>query len=255
MSKKIKIGIISLTSCEGCRVSILNLGEKFLALKDKIEISTCSFLNENPDMGNFDIICIEGTAITKKEVQVLKSARERANLLIVIGNCAAKGGIQKIKNYRNKEEVINNTYKESLGIENPDIKEVEKFVKVDFVVPGCPINSEEFFNILSDLLEGKTPQIKQVPVCSQCSRVGTEKCFINQKKVCFGPWTLGGCGAPCPRGALPCYACRGFREGADLSVMKNTLEKFASEKEIENKLENFGILDDFKEKTNYENKY
>ncbi len=252
MTKKTKVGIISLTSCEGCRVSILNLGERFLELGKNIEISACSYLNEEPDLGKFDIIFIEGTPITEEEIEILKSARERASILIALGNCASTGGIQKIKNYRNKEEVINNTYKNASGIANPDIKGINNFVKVDFTIPGCPTTSEEIFAIMNSVLEGKNPEIKQVPVCSQCSRAGTPRCFITQKKLCFGPWTLGGCGAPCPGGSLPCYACRSFREGADLNMMKKTLENFTTKKEIEKKLEIFGILDDYKKQTDLE---
>ena len=46
MSQKYKIGIFSLTSCEGCCFAILDLREKFLELNKKIEIKTFRLFEE-----------------------------------------------------------------------------------------------------------------------------------------------------------------------------------------------------------------
>jgi sulfhydrogenase subunit delta len=250
MSKKIKIGMISLTSCEGCRIAILKLGKRILDLSDKIEFSECSYLEDTPWPDNFDIVFIEGTPITKRELGVLKEARKRSKKLIALVNCASLGGVQEIKNYHNKEEVLRKTYKYYNSIENPEIKGIKDFVDVDFTIPGCPINSEEFLEVVTKILNGEDPKILQVPVCKDCPRAGSERCFLNQNKICFGPWTLGGCGAPCPGNALPCLACRGFREGVNVDMMEKTLEKFATKEEIENRLEIFGILDEYKKLKN-----
>ncbi len=248
-NKKIKIGMMSLTSCEGCRVAILILGKKLLDLSDRIEFSECSYLEDKPWPESFDIVFVEGTPITDRELGILKEARERSGKLIALGNCAALGGVQEIKNYHNKDEVLKKTYKYYNSIPNPEIKGIKDFVDVDFTIPGCPINSDEFFEIVTKILEGEDPKIEQSPVCKDCPRAGTERCFLTQKKICFGPWSLGGCGAPCPGNALPCLACRGFREGADLNIMRKTLESFATIEEIENRLEVFGLLDEFRKNT------
>jgi coenzyme F420-reducing hydrogenase gamma subunit len=73
---------------------------------------------------------------------------------------------------------------------------------------------------------------------------------LSQNKICFGPWTLGGCGSPCPGNALPCLACRGFREEVNVDIMEKTLEKFATKEEIENRLEFFCLLDEYKKLKN-----
>ncbi len=248
MPKKLKIGIISLTSCEGCQIAILALGQRLLALSNKVDFLEFPYLEDNPWPKKFDIAFIEGTPITKKQVETLKEARKRAEALVVLGNCAALGGVQEIKNYRDKDKIIRGIYKQKKGIANPEIKEVDNFVKVDFTIPGCPINAEEFLNILNQLIKGKKPKIKQISVCQECRRAGKPECYLMQKKVCFGPWVLGGCGAPCPKNDLLCLACRGFKNNADLKAMQAMLGKFSSQKELENKLEIFGLLDDFRDK-------
>ena len=34
-------------------------------------------------------------------------------------------------------------------------------------------------------------------------------CFLSRGVLCLGQVTLGGCGAPCTKGGLPCWGCRG----------------------------------------------
>lgn len=244
MPKKLKIGIISLTSCEGCQIAILALGEKLLELKDRVEFLEFRYLEDQPWPEHFDVAFVEGSPITKDQVKTLKEARKRADKLIVLGNCAALGGVQEIKNYRDKNKIIRYIYKNKKGIANPEIKEIDNFVKVDFVIPGCPINGEEFLKVLKDLVTEKELKIKEISVCEECPLQGTKDCFLMQKKICFGPWTLGGCRAPCPQNGLLCLACRGFKKGINLEIMIKSLQRFASQKEIEEKLEIFGLKDE-----------
>ncbi|MCD5396390.1 MAG: hydrogenase [Candidatus Pacebacteria bacterium] len=244
MSKKLKIGIISLTSCEGCQIAILSLGEKLLKLKDKVEFLEFRYLEDQPWPEHFDVAFIEGSPITKEQLKTLKEARKRADKLIVLGNCAALGGVHEIKNYKDKEKIQRYVYKHKKGIANPEIKEIDNFVKVDFTIPGCPINPEEFLMVLKQLIKGEEPKIRQIFVCGECPLQGTKNCFLLQKKVCFGPWTLGGCGAPCPKNGLLCLACRGFKKNVNLDVMIKSLSRFVPEKELKEKLEIFGLRDE-----------
>jgi coenzyme F420-reducing hydrogenase gamma subunit len=168
--------------------------------------------------------------------------------LIVLGNCAALGGVQEIKNYRDKEKILGYIYKKQKNIANPQIKEIDNFVKVDFTIPGCPINPEEFLRVLKSLIKGKEPEIEQISVCQECPLQGTKDCFLQQEKVCFGPWVLGGCGAPCPQNGLLCLACRGFKKGIDLKIMVQSLQRLADRKEIKAKLEIFGLRDEVEER-------
>ncbi len=255
MKKKLKIGIVSLTSCEGCQIAILTLGKKLLDLNKDVEFLEFSYLEDKDWPKEFDVVFVEGTPITQKQMKILKEARKRAKLFIVLGNCAALGGVQEIKNYRDKDRIIREIYKNDKSIANPEIREIDNFVKVDFTIPGCPINPEEFLTVINQLVSKKTPKIRQISVCQECPRVGKPECFLLQKKICFGPWVLGGCQAPCPKNGLLCLACRDFKKDSDLFVMEKSLKRFASQKEIEERLEIFGLLDEFRQKTkkNYEN--
>jgi len=246
--QKLKIGIISLTSCEGCQISLLSLGDQLISLTEKVEFLEFPYWEDQPWPKKFDVVFVEGSPITQEQLKTLKEARKRAKKLVVLGNCAALGGVQEIKNYRDRHKIIRYLYRHSKNIANPEIKEIDNFVKVDFTIPGCPINPEEFLRILKALADGQEISLPQIAVCQECSRQGTKECFLLKQKLCFGPWVLGGCQAPCPSRGLPCLACRGFKKDANLKMMTQFLERFSSLEAIRQKLEIFGLRDTWEEK-------
>ena len=248
MKRKPKVAFFSLTSDEGCQFTLLDLGERFFNFLKKVELIDFSLIEEVPfpKKVEIDISFVEGNPIAENEVSLLKKIREESKLLVVMGNCAAMGGIPKIKNYQDKEKTIRYIYKEIENIPNPEVKRVEDFVKVDFTVPGCPINGEEFLKFAEELIKGKIPEVCQSPVCSQCPLRGTKDCFLARKKICFGLISLAGCNAVCPRGGLQCFGCRGLIKGAKVKTLIELLKKFEGEEEVEEKLEIFGIKDDIK---------
>lgn len=243
-TKKPKIAIVSLTSCEGCQFALLDLGEKFIeAIKD-VEMIDFRLLEDLEDPGvNLDIAFVEGNPATKENIKTLLSLRKRAKILVVLGNCAAMGGIPEIRNYQEQKNTIKHVYKYIQGIDNEEIREVDNFVKVDFTIPGCPITGEEFLNYLPLLLAGKIPNIPDNPVCVECKKRGN-RCLLLDKKPCFGPMILGGCDAVCPTAKMGCQGCRGLRPTGNVRAMKATLKTMITEEEFENITEIYGLRDD-----------
>ncbi len=247
MNQKPVIAILSLTCCEGCQVAIFDLGERFLEFLTKVNIGDFRLAEELPDVKKYDIVIVEGTPITKENIRRLKEVRKKSEILVAIGACATMGGIQEIKNYRgDKNSLIKTVYPNIRGIDNPDIKAVKEVVKVDLEIPGCPINKEEFFRLINELLETKKiPEIIQKPVCDECPR-RNKNCLILLGKPCLGAISLAGCGAPCPANGFLCDGCRGPRKGINLEAMKKALKIKArlGDKEINNLLERFGKRDE-----------
>ncbi len=247
MSVKPRIAIVSLTSDEGCQFILLDLGKRLFDLFKEVELVNFSLIeDESFSPKKVDIVFVEGVPITSDDVKLLKLVRKYSKILVVIGNCAALGGIPEMKNYQGKEKTIRFIYKNTKGIANPDIKEVDNFVKVDFVIPGCPINGEEFLNLAKVLISGKIPKIPQGPVCLECPKRATPDCYLVRKMICFGPITLKGCEAICPKNETACLACRGLLKNISPQSFISTLEKFSSQKEVEECLEVFGVKDEIK---------
>jgi len=253
--KKPKVAIVSLTSCEGCQFALLDLGERFLDLMNKVELIDFRLLEDEEDSGvDLDLVLVEGNPVTKENEKTLLAARKRSKLLVALGNCAAMGGIPEIKNYQQGASTIKHIYKYIQGIDNPEIKEIDNFVKVDFVFPGCPITAEEFLQYIPLLLAGielpdgrQVPKIPDQPVCVECKKKGN-RCLLLDKKPCFGPMIQGGCDAVCPSSRMMCQGCRGLRPTGNVKAMRAALKNFMTDEEFENTTEIYGLRDDIEER-------
>jgi coenzyme F420-reducing hydrogenase gamma subunit len=243
--QKPRVAIISLTSCEGCQFVLLDLGTRFLDFAESVELVDFRLIEDEEDDGNrLDLVLIEGNPVTEANIETLKNARKRAKILVALGNCAAMGGVPEIKNYHEGVETVKHVYKYIQGISNPPIREIDNFVKVDFVFPGCPISGEEFLRYVPELLKGNIPVIPDQPVCVECKKAGN-RCLLLDKKPCFGPMILGGCGATCPSARASCQGCRGIRPTGNVKAMRAMLKNLVSDEQFQNMTEIFGLRDDF----------
>ncbi|MDX9892936.1 MAG: hypothetical protein RB292_00790 [Patescibacteria group bacterium] len=249
MPKKIKkprVAIVGLTCCEGCEFAILDLGQRFLELAKYVELVEFRMIKDDPPKpGPYDICFVEGSAVTKKNVEILKELRRVSKKLIVLGNCAHTGGIHRMKNWIGRVQALGQVYDKPRGIDNPPIVPIAEIVKVDFTIPACPINAEEFLIIVKQLLAGREPFIPQNPVCFECQINGYE-CLLQQGELCCGPITLGGCQAVCLKSKQPCWGCRGLLEEPDVDkFVRNCFLTGHTIEEIEKVLEVFGVKDDW----------
>ncbi|MBT5337630.1 NADH:ubiquinone oxidoreductase [Candidatus Falkowbacteria bacterium] len=242
MNNKIKVGIFPLTGCEGCCVAILDLPNKLLELNEKIEIVNFRLFEEDehsPDE-KYDIVFVEGSPLTTRDIKQLKLVRKNSKYVISIGSCAHMGGIYHLKMYQDKNKIHDYVYQGEKGIENLDVKPLSAYVKVDFSIPGCPITGEEFYDFVYQLLIGKEPAITQNPVCYEC-QVRGQKCVLQYGEVCMGPITQGGCDAICTKSMQGCWGCRGLVEDAEVDNLIKKLKEKYSDKEISKFFEVFGV--------------
>lgn len=247
MLKRPKIGIVSLTACNGCQVEILNEAGKFLNLLDFVEIGNFPLVEDEKARAKFDIVFVEGSPVTRENFQYLKDLRKRTKYLVALGTCACLGGIPKLKNYaRSLEEKARYVYKNIKRIANPKIQPLKEVVKVDAELAGCPSSSQEFLQFIYENLVGRPFKIPERPVCHEC-QIGKYRCLLLEGKACLGPLVLGGCQAVCLRSNYPCEGCRGLLKGASLanylkiikkhkiklSKLLNILEKFGLKEEVQ----------------------
>ncbi len=244
--KKPKIAIVSLTDCEGCMFAILDQGVKFLELTKRLDIAEFHLIEDIEDTGSYDIAFIEGPPITKENFVCLKSLRARSKYVVALGNCAAEGGVNRMKDYDKKTCDLKHIYKDPKRIFNPKVQALDELIKVDFVVPGCPINGEEFIKFVYELLQGNIPKIPQRPVCYEC-QIRKIPCLLQKGEPCLGPIILGGCEAVCPNAGMICQGCRGPLKEIDPDF-KKLLRKITTPKRIEELTEIYGIKDKVKDK-------
>ena len=226
MSKP-KIAIFDFACCEGCQLQIVNLEEGILDLlgvADVVEWREAR--SEQSEV--YDIAIIEGSITRPQDEEKIKTIRSRAKILIALGACAATGGVNKLKNNFDLEEVKKCVYKKDASkphLATAMTKACDEVVKVDFKVHGCPIHRKEFVYIVKSLLLGKTPEIPDYPVCVECKANGNP-CLWDYGQICLGPVTRAGCDARCPTNGSRCFGCRGYVDNPNVDAAKDVMLKY-----------------------------
>jgi coenzyme F420-reducing hydrogenase gamma subunit len=77
--------------------------------------------------------------------------------------------------------------------------------------------------VLTALLVGRAPGLRDESVCMDCKRAGLVCVLVARGEPCLGPVTHAGCGALCPRYERGCYGCFGPRERAATSALSAVL--------------------------------
>lgn len=217
--KKI-IGVFSLTSCEGCQLQILNLGKEILHLLSFMDIAYFRLVKGENKMKFFDIAFVEGSVSTKSEAEKVKEIREKSKYLVALGACAAYGGIPSLRNMIKGSRIYDHERISSMPAYG-----IDKYVKVDCYLNGCPIDEEEFASLLIDLMIDKVPGRINHPVCMECSEREIT-CLMLKGTACLGPVTAAGCKAICPANSTPCEGCRGLISDANIDSLIELFKDF-----------------------------
>lgn len=234
---KLKVGIFGITGCMGCQLSIL-FQHELLKILDKIDLVACPGIKEKNETGNFDIVFLEGTIVNKEDLNFVKELRKKTKVLVAIGSCATDGCIPQIKHFMNKNKVEKEVY----GGKTKHLKTVEpvpidKHVKVDYYLRGCPVDKAEFLSFLKDVLLNKEFKTYEKPICHECN-LQENDCLLEQGKFCMGPITTGDCSVMCPHFNFGCIGCRGIYTDANLEKFLVVLEEHKFKPEESKKLIN-----------------
>ena len=241
MSKP-RVAIFDFACCEGCQLQIVNLEEEILDLISLLQpVEWREAITDRSD--EFDIAIIEGSITRPQDEERVKQIRERAKILVAIGSCATTGGINKLKNNFNLDDVKKWVYGDAAKMPHLNTamtKAVDEVVKVDYKVHGCPVNREEFTYIVRCLALGKEPTIPNYPVCVECKK-RENVCRFEYGEICLGPITRAGCNAPCPSAGFWCFGCRGYVDDPNVNAAKDVMEKYGKTLEdLQSKMVLFG---------------
>lgn len=137
----IKVGFFSFTCCEGCTVVFLEiLNKKFEEYMKKMKIENFRQLKTNEKIKALDIAFVEGAISTESEIRKLKEIRKKTKKLIALGSGAVNGypSNQRNKFDKKKQEQIKPLIEKMHQIKQ--ISPLNKFVKVDDELNGCPVD-------------------------------------------------------------------------------------------------------------------
>jgi len=257
--KKIKVSMISLSTCAGCSSVLLDdrLLEK---LFQYTKIVYCPILMDRETIAEADVAIVEGLVRLRDDMETLREARTKSRYVVAWGTCAAYGGVPGHANRFEPEELIAETYGQTVdafayylsgktGVDPESTYQnheniallrlasrISAFERIDYVIPGCPPNPELLLSLVTELVGEEPPKAKAV-LCGECGRKPSKDgggcltvspipgadpgiCLTSLGLACMGFVTRGGCGAPCTSSGMPCWGCR----GPSAMVMKKIAE-------------------------------
>ncbi len=233
-----RIAVFDFTGCEGCELQLANKEETLVDFLKAVEIVNFREVS-SADGGDYDIALVEGAITRGDEVCRLQDIRRRAKVLVALGSCACFGGVNRLKNAFELDEVNREVYGDQPK-ETLPTRGVGEIVTVDLQIPGCPVSKAEVERIIQHLIWDVPYQFPAYPVCLECKQRYTV-CMFEKGQLCLGPITRGGCNAPCPAGGLGCWGCRGPAVDPNydefLSIARS---RGFSEEEISERLSFFG---------------
>lgn len=170
MSKKAKLATVWLDGCSGCHMSFLDIDERILAIAEKADL-VYSPLVDNKDFPEMaDVTLIEGAVSSEEDFHKIKKVRAHTKILVSLGDCAVTANVPGMRNPFKVEDVLHRAYIENASLNRQIPVEVipallktsipvHQVVDVDVFVPGCPPHADTIFFVLSELLEGRIPDL------------------------------------------------------------------------------------------------
>jgi NAD-reducing hydrogenase small subunit len=169
MSKK-RIATVWLDGCSGCHMSFLDMDERLLTIAGAAELVYSPLVDAKVFPENVDVALVEGAVSSEEDLHKIKIVRERSGILVSLGDCAVTANVPGMRNAFGTKAVLDRAYRENVtcdpGIPNqvipallPNSRPIHEFVKVDVFVPGCPPSADTIYYVVSELLEGRIPDV------------------------------------------------------------------------------------------------
>jgi NAD-reducing hydrogenase small subunit len=161
--KKLKVATASLAGCFGCHMSLLDIDERLFTLMDLVEFDR-SPLTDIKHCNPCDLGLIEGGLCNAENVRVLREFRKQCKVLVAVGACAINGGLPAQRNHLDVRECLTSVYRTvpndpELPLPLNQVHPINNVVRVDYSLPGCPPSADALWQLLTDLLAGRTPHL------------------------------------------------------------------------------------------------
>lgn len=117
-----------------------------------------------------DIALIEGALSSQDDLKLAQQVRKRSKVVVALGDCAVTSNVPSMRNGIPVRKLLERIYVEGAdekpGVPTdgvpPLLKQavpLHEVVKVDVHVPGCPPKPNAILFALSELLEGREPDL------------------------------------------------------------------------------------------------
>ena len=171
--RKARIGTCWLDGCSGCHMSFLDLDQRLVDLVQRVDIVYSPLVDTKTLPEQVDLGILEGSISSEEDLHKAQDFRRHCRLLISLGDCAVNGNVPAMRNQFKLDAVMDRAYRENVAEHPvipsvsvpalfPQVRPVHGCVDVDVFVPGCPPSADAIWYVLSELLDGRTPDPSEV---------------------------------------------------------------------------------------------
>ena len=152
-------------------MSLLDIDERILDVAKLADIVKSPIVDRK-ELPDVDIALVEGAVGSDEHLAEIKKIRQKAKILVSLGDCAVTGNVAALRNWIPKEKVLSRSYSEAEsndGSTIPNDEAIQKLiekavpihqvVKVDYYIPGCPPSADLIFYVLNELLNDRVPAL------------------------------------------------------------------------------------------------
>ena len=171
---KPKVSSDWLAGCAGCHMSFLDIDERIVKLAELVDIRSTPITDlKTPDETGVDVGILEGGINNTTNEEVAHTMRKRCKVLVALGDCAVFGGVPAMRNFFAIEDALKRAYVETESTDeegkipsDPElcrptkVRAIHEVVPVDVWLPGCPPSADQIFYVLSELAQGRIPELK-----------------------------------------------------------------------------------------------
>jgi NAD-reducing hydrogenase small subunit len=168
-----RIATLWLGGCSGCHMSFLDMDERLLEIAARADLVFSPLLDVKEFPKDVDVTLVEGAVANEEHVLQIRRARERTRVLVSFGDCAVTGNVTALRNpLGTAAPVLRRAYLEGTLVPRiPDepgivprlldrVEPLHRLVHVDLYIPGCPPSAKLIFEVLDDLIAGRTVDLR-----------------------------------------------------------------------------------------------
>jgi len=184
--EKPKLAMYWASSCGGCEISVLNIGERILVVDEVFDLVFFPCIADfkvndvkgYPD-AYIDLCLFNGAIRNSENEEMARLLRQKSKVLVAFGSCAHEGCIPALSNLTSKQAILETVYKDNPSTENPDgilpglteevpegilelpdfynrVKTLDQVVAVDYTLPGCPPEPHQIWAVLQAVIAAFT---------------------------------------------------------------------------------------------------
>ena len=171
---KPKVSSDWMAGCASCHMSLLDMDERIAKIVELANLRSTPITDlKVPDEEGVDVGILEGGVNNTANEEVAERMRSRCKILVALGDCAVFGGVPAMRNFFTIEESLKRAYVETESTDEsgkiPDdpelckptkVRALSEVVPVDVFVPGCPPDADTIYYVLSELAQGRIPEMK-----------------------------------------------------------------------------------------------